>query len=495
MSTLECRLEDEELGDVPPFLSNHLRCAICAYVGVSWQLLPCAHSYCDFCAGSLVNSSKNTCPQCRKPFKREDLKPAFDRNSLAADLPVLCNATGRGYGCGWKGALDTRSGHVAVCGYQPEDCPHTGCSARPLRKDLALHIKDCKFRIVKCCYEGCLAGFQVQDEAAKAAHERECGKQPAVCDLCREEMKLENRQRHVETTCREAIVTCAGECRKDVDILVKSTLCDTANANGVLLVAAKEELEAATYFINMCNWEGKRGALSLHRSACVSYGMCRVVLPLQIQLLEKTKQIEQQKAALEDLRNQVKEQAAIIEKTRLDVLGKQETELCHLQQQVKAQAGTIRKQKDFLNKLQDNDVNHSKLINQQGTDITELQDETKEQATFVWDARYIDPKNYKPGDVVESPDFYLHGRKWRLELYPAGETKRVKQYAIYLFLLDTQKGESIEVRFELRHPDDESGESATNTYTSSSTGFGWPKFAQIPKEFEPIVVTIELLRG
>eukprot|EP00736_Rhodelphis_marinus_P000832 Rmarinus@m.21637 len=208
-----CRLEDEDASEIPSFLADHLRCPICAYIGISWKLLPCMHLYCDHCANALV---PRNCPQCRKSFTKESIRPAIDKNMLAANVPVLCNSHGRSHGCTWKGTLESRSYHLSECGYQPVECSNDGCTSYPLRKDLETHLNACDFRVVTCSLVGCSVTFQQKQKKEIEDHEANCTKVPVPCDLCKESVCREDMELHIIRECGESVVTCAEEYELDI---------------------------------------------------------------------------------------------------------------------------------------------------------------------------------------------------------------------------------------------------------------------------------------
>eukprot|EP00736_Rhodelphis_marinus_P005320 Rmarinus@m.3999 len=297
------RLDDDDFADVPPYLSEHLRCAICSYIGVVWESLPCAHSFCGYCTHVLVKRPNSyprikasTCPLCRQPFRRREVKPAMDKNSLSSVLPVRCDRVGRENGCDWTGTLDSRVGHLAACGYQLEVCPHESCLAHPLKKDLDDHWRTCRFRVVKCSYEGCSVVFQQQ---YRTPHENSCMRRPVLCDLCQESMPLENLEHHKESECEEGIVTCAEEFTKNQ----RSADAETRSSTDVV--------SATAFFASTCPWEGKRGSLAQHRAACISFGICTIVLPLfaKVETLERSAKNQQRVVRLPDPEINVPEEA------------------------------------------------------------------------------------------------------------------------------------------------------------------------------------------
>eukprot|EP00736_Rhodelphis_marinus_P003153 Rmarinus@m.6758 len=432
------RLKEEDIA-VPDHFRNfidHFRCSACNYFGASWMVLPCGCILCEDCIDARTESDDMKCPACDKEFSRGEVRPCRDRNSQTAMLVVRCQAPGRGNGCEWEGKLDSREGHVAECGYHPMGCPHEGCEAQPLRKDLDNHKEECGYRLVKCCHPLCSAFFQQQHQDDRLAHEDGCGKMPVACDLCQEEMCKENIQSHIESTCEEAVVTCTGEWMRHMNELSHNP--SPENGIGRLDAEGSGDL---SFLSHTCTWEGKRRKLSPHCQTCVSFAMCSVVLPLKDQLLEKTRILEEQAHTLEEL-----------QKKNTELEKKQAASLCNF---------------DSLK-----------------------QQLTRDKSTYAWDIRHVDPKKYKRGDKVKSPEFYLRGRKWQITLKPMGASRKTSNnFAVYLTMLDAQEGERFDVKYKIKYGETE--RPFTDTYTKEKCVWGYTEFAPIPDEMvAPIEIEI-----
>ncbi|XP_036451838.1 nuclear factor 7, brain-like isoform X2 [Colossoma macropomum] len=57
-------------------LSMHIQCGVCLHDLRDPVCLPCQHSYCRVCITRhlAVNGDENRCPECRSPFRREDVR-------------------------------------------------------------------------------------------------------------------------------------------------------------------------------------------------------------------------------------------------------------------------------------------------------------------------------------------------------------------------------------------------------------------------------------
>jgi len=89
-----------------------LRCPICTDVfedPVDAGGKPCLHVFCRACLVPAlgVNSS---CPLCREPMRREQLRSSHTIASILDEIQVRCI-----WRCGWTGHRDARDGHAAAC--------------------------------------------------------------------------------------------------------------------------------------------------------------------------------------------------------------------------------------------------------------------------------------------------------------------------------------------------------------------------------------------
>ena len=122
-------------------------------------------------------------------------------------LSVKCGNVERG--CTWVGTVGTLEEHVAMCRFALLPCPR-GCKdgskivKQFMRKDLDNHLK-----------EDCLNRDYVQLQAAwrerhGQGHDSKCSKSLVACpkDGCSEKMQRQQIQKHIDTKCQHATVSC-----------------------------------------------------------------------------------------------------------------------------------------------------------------------------------------------------------------------------------------------------------------------------------------------
>eukprot|EP00736_Rhodelphis_marinus_P009381 Rmarinus@m.25035 len=254
-------LAEGEFAKLPEYLRAHLECSICFLIGTDWRVLPCQHAFCRDCIDRLDHI---VCPTCRHPCSKEDMKPFLNLNQLAAQLPVYCGEVGRRSGCPWEGPFSHREIHIAECGYHTVPCCYEseGCPERPLRKDAPDHEAACEYRMVVCCHDGCVLQFQARALEGKKSHEAVCGMAPVSCPDCGADTLLGMLPYHRESVCTEAIVTCEKHSLEEI------------TKQAPTHIPMDELLKQVSAFAATCMWTGKRDDLPTHKRTCAAYQLC-----------------------------------------------------------------------------------------------------------------------------------------------------------------------------------------------------------------------------
>lgn len=107
-------LSDDQLAN-PETVSDTLRCAICIEVleqPVYCSGNPCQHVFCLECIEQAL-ATRQRCPTCRAPARKEQFQPNLVVQSLLDELHVYCKR--RQAGCYWSGRQDARTAHEDVC--------------------------------------------------------------------------------------------------------------------------------------------------------------------------------------------------------------------------------------------------------------------------------------------------------------------------------------------------------------------------------------------
>ena len=101
-------------------VDNNLLCPICNGVFREPVILPCDHSFCEFC---LDSCSKEKCPRCQAPFseKKKWNQPLL---SFLQKLFIKCSFTDQG--CPGIVKLPDLNEHETNCLYRTVKCPECG---------------------------------------------------------------------------------------------------------------------------------------------------------------------------------------------------------------------------------------------------------------------------------------------------------------------------------------------------------------------------------
>eukprot|EP00930_Biecheleria_cincta_P052929 TRINITY_DN38230_c0_g1_i2.p1 TRINITY_DN38230_c0_g1~~TRINITY_DN38230_c0_g1_i2.p1 ORF type:complete len:288 (+),score=38.96 TRINITY_DN38230_c0_g1_i2:61-924(+) len=107
-------LSDDKLAN-PDSVSETLRCPICIEVlenPVYCRGNPCQHVFCLACIERAL-ATRQRCPTCRAPARKEQFQPNLLVQSLLDELRVYCKR--RQAGCYWSGRQDARAAHEDEC--------------------------------------------------------------------------------------------------------------------------------------------------------------------------------------------------------------------------------------------------------------------------------------------------------------------------------------------------------------------------------------------
>ena len=170
---------DEFVGDV----SSELFCSVCTGVlGGMPRACREGHNFCEECINHWLDDGHGNCPVDRLPLSKDGLFKNRALANMIAELDVYCSNRGGDGGCSWTGTTSAREQHLSgECELEPVQCPHNGCSIRPLRPSVADHAAGCGHRVVSC---------------------GDCGQQH----------KHREGDSHRADECPEALVECPNEC-------------------------------------------------------------------------------------------------------------------------------------------------------------------------------------------------------------------------------------------------------------------------------------------
>lgn len=146
----------------------------------------CGSYFCQVCVMMERPDNKRPCPGCGEVNYTLDL------------IPVCC--TQQSEGCGWKGKdLDLMfhvsltsqfsSDSVEKCQFIHVRCQY--CSDLMQRKNLELHVKECRKRIINCPNETCGCDWSGQEE---------CTTKTITCKYCKETLTNKEYNVHASKT-------------------------------------------------------------------------------------------------------------------------------------------------------------------------------------------------------------------------------------------------------------------------------------------------------
>ena len=138
--------------------------------------LGCGHSGCENCLVTLASIRAPKCPQCREPYRREQLSINVTLDNMTTNLEVNCTNKG----CAWKGVYSEAEGHFNQCPKMEEKCPNEGCSHMAARETMATHLNACPKQKIPC--QDCQ--MLVLRDRLDRHRASMCGNSVVQCPLC-----------------------------------------------------------------------------------------------------------------------------------------------------------------------------------------------------------------------------------------------------------------------------------------------------------------------
>lgn len=124
-------------------------CSHCHDVFLEPVALGCHHMLCAKCYKKRMKRKASVCPVCKKALCSSDEKIDTEWKEHYENLKINCPK-----GCERVLSLGNLNDHFANhCQLTFTLCINIGCARKVRRKDLAVHLKQCEFRVVQC--EGC----------------------------------------------------------------------------------------------------------------------------------------------------------------------------------------------------------------------------------------------------------------------------------------------------------------------------------------------------
>jgi hypothetical protein len=126
-------------------IDNNLKCGICNDPFVDPVVTPCHHSYCWLCLDRWFQTSKSTCPACRKTISRFNTMPVtlLSFISMLDQLLVECKLCKQS-----KIQRGNFEDHIEkICPKKIVDCSASdiGCSWTGLREEFQNHLSTCTY--------------------------------------------------------------------------------------------------------------------------------------------------------------------------------------------------------------------------------------------------------------------------------------------------------------------------------------------------------------
>ncbi|XP_061702887.1 RING finger protein 151 [Syngnathoides biaculeatus] len=128
----------ERFVDAPDY---DLICAICQGVLRCPVRAACRHVFCKKCILQWLKRQE-TCPCCRKAINACTIFVLFKLSKSIGRMRIKCKNEIRG--CPATFPLSEQDCHSLNCSYEVVPCPHAGCRAQLLRRDLETHARRCE---------------------------------------------------------------------------------------------------------------------------------------------------------------------------------------------------------------------------------------------------------------------------------------------------------------------------------------------------------------
>ncbi|CAH3194084.1 unnamed protein product [Porites evermanni] len=168
------------------------QCQICHQLMIFPAIIPeCGHTYCKDCLVRVQNQgAAKHCPSCRTPISSE-LKTNFTVKKLVENLEAKCDL------CQLEGKIEQLANHK--CPEEEIKCENGQCSTKVKRKDQERHEEECIFKVVFC--ERCHRSTTVAN--LEIHREETCPEGETNCPLkCTKRPKRRELQLHL-SECRQ----------------------------------------------------------------------------------------------------------------------------------------------------------------------------------------------------------------------------------------------------------------------------------------------------
>ncbi|XP_072299961.1 RING finger protein 151 [Eucyclogobius newberryi] len=128
-----------------------LICIICQGVFRCPVRAACHHIFCKKCISQWLKRQE-TCPCCRTPINPKVILLMFKLSKSIGRMKIKCKNEIRG--CAEIFPLSQQYSHSMRCLYELIQCPHQGCRAQLLRRNLDTHSRHCE-HWRQPCHMGC----------------------------------------------------------------------------------------------------------------------------------------------------------------------------------------------------------------------------------------------------------------------------------------------------------------------------------------------------
>ncbi|KAJ8363794.1 hypothetical protein SKAU_G00126250 [Synaphobranchus kaupii] len=179
-----------------------LICTICQGVLRCPVRVACNHVFCKKCILQWLKRQE-TCPCCRKPVNQSFIFMMYKLSKSISRLRIKCkNET---HGCDATFPLSEEYCHSTACLYELVPCPHQGCGAQALRRDLETHTQRCE-HWRQLCHMGCGTLLSLQTQAQhncyrqlRQEHEAQRQSHRAIAAALQRKMrKMQNTMAHMK---------------------------------------------------------------------------------------------------------------------------------------------------------------------------------------------------------------------------------------------------------------------------------------------------------
>ncbi|AYV86451.1 MAG: TNF receptor-associated factor 3-like isoform X1 [Sylvanvirus sp.] len=206
----------------PSFLQNVV-CAIC--FGICHNAVEttsvCGHLFCEECILDwiTIKSKDATCPTCKKPISRVDIKPSVAIRRIIDGAKMHCIYKR----CTWQGEHGDISQHrQTTCPYEPIPCRFNEKCRMRIRINQIEHMESCPSRL-------------------------------SPCMLCHQNIPFDTIKAHLDQTCPEAFVICAHSCYEiyaEEWSQTKKELTSTESSSKTVVSSSRRSKRVMNYICN-----------------------------------------------------------------------------------------------------------------------------------------------------------------------------------------------------------------------------------------------------